>query len=157
MGFKERLTKEWLFWDGGTGSVLQSWGLQAGELPETWNIIHPEKIVELNKGYLEAGCDIINTNTFGANRLKYPDNLEEIVTKAVEHAKKARELTGRANALIALDLGPTGKLLEPLGDLSFDDAIACPKVAEYSKEKPSAHNSSLYFCHLPSLPEEEPR
>ena len=49
MGFKERLTKEWLFWDGGTGSVLQSWGLQAGELPETWNIIHPEKIVELNK------------------------------------------------------------------------------------------------------------
>ena len=40
MGFKERLTKEWLFWDGGTGSVLQSWGLQAGELPETWNIIH---------------------------------------------------------------------------------------------------------------------
>ena len=123
MGFKERLTKEWLFWDGGTGSVLQSWGLQAGELPETWNIIHPEKIVELNKGYLEAGCDIINTNTFGANRLKYPDNLEEIVTKAVGHAKKARELTGRADALIALDLCPTGKLLEPLGDLSFDDAV----------------------------------
>ena len=52
MGFKERLTKEWLFWDGGTGSVLQSWGLQAGELPETWNINHPEKIVELNKCYL---------------------------------------------------------------------------------------------------------
>ena len=49
MGFKERLTKEWLFWDGGTGSVLQSWGLQAGELPETWNIIHPEKIIELIK------------------------------------------------------------------------------------------------------------
>lgn len=91
MGFKERLTKEWLFWDGGTGSVLQSWGLQAGELPETWNINHPEKIIELNKGYLEAGCDIINTNTFGANRLKYPDNLEEIVTKAVEHAKKGKE------------------------------------------------------------------
>lgn len=66
MEFKERLIKEWLFWDGGTGSVLQSWALQAGELPETWNIIHPEKIIELNKGYLEAGCDIINTNTFGA-------------------------------------------------------------------------------------------
>lgn len=132
MGFKERLTKEWLFWDGGTGSVLQSWGLQAGELPETWNIIHPEKIVELNKGYLEAGCDIINTNTFGANRLKYPDNLEEIVTKAVGHAKKARELTGRADALIALDLGPTGKLLEPLGDLSFDDAVDIyAEVIEY--------------------------
>ena len=132
MGFKERLTKEWLFWDGGTGSVLQSWGLQAGELPETWNIIHPEKIVELNKGYLEAGCDIINTNTFGANRLKYPDNLEEIVTKAVEHAKKARELTGRTDALIALDLGPTGKLLEPLGDLSFDDAVDIyAEVIEY--------------------------
>ena len=132
MGFKERLTKEWLFWDGGTGSVLQSWGLQAGELPETWNIIHPEKIVELNKGYLEAGCDIINTNTFGANRLKYPDNLEEIVTKAVEHAKKARKLTGRGDALIALDLGPTGKLLEPLGDLSFDDAVDIyAEVIEY--------------------------
>ena len=123
MNFRDRLTKEWLFWDGGTGSVLQSWGLQAGELPETWNLNHPDKIVELNKGYLEAGCDIINTNTFGANRLKYPENLKEIVIAAVSHAKRAREITGRHDALIALDLGPTGKLLEPLGDLSFDDAV----------------------------------
>ncbi|MCB7542646.1 homocysteine S-methyltransferase family protein, partial [Tyzzerella nexilis] len=69
---------------------------------------------------------------FGANRLKYPDNLEEIVTKAVEHAKKARKLTGRGDALIALDLGPTGKLLEPLGDLSFDDAVVIyAEVIEY--------------------------
>ena len=56
MGFKERLTKEWLFWDGGTGSVLQSWGLQAGELPETWNIIHPEKIVFPFSSFADAAA-----------------------------------------------------------------------------------------------------
>ena len=119
----ERLGKEWLFCDGGTGTILQSRGLKGGELPETWNLIRPEDIIDLHCGYLRAGCNIFNTNTFGANALKFPENLEEIVTAAVELAKEARRRTGREDAYVALDIGPTGKLLEPLGDLPFEKAV----------------------------------
>ena len=123
MNIKEKLGREWLFFDGGTGTILQEHGLAAGELPETWNLTHPEEIVSLHCGYLEAGSDIINTNTFGANALKYPDNLREIVEAAVMHAKKARALSGRTDAYIALDIGPTGRLLQPMGDLPFERAV----------------------------------
>ena len=120
----DRLGKEWIFFDGGTGSILQQKGLQPGELPETWNLLHPEKIIDLHLGYLEAGSHVYNTNTFGANRLKFPENLDAIVTAAVKLAKEARTRAGRENdAYVALDIGPTGKLLEPMGDLSFDEAV----------------------------------
>lgn len=120
----DRIGREWLFFDGGTGSILQEKGLQPGELPETWNLLHPERILDLHRGYLEAGADIYNTNTFGANRLKFPENLDEIVTAAVNLAKEARTQAGRdEDAYVALDIGPTGKLLAPMGDLSFDDAV----------------------------------
>ena len=120
---RERLGREWLVCDGGTGTILQAKGLKGGELPETWNLKRPEDIIALHSGYLEAGCDIFNTNTFGANALKFPENLREIVTAAVELAKEARRRTGRTDAYIALDIGPTGKLLEPLGDLPFERAV----------------------------------
>lgn len=120
----DRIGREWLFFDGGTGSILQEKGLQPGELPETWNLLHPDRILDLHRGYLEAGADIYNTNTFGANRLKFPENLDEIVTAAVNLAKEARTQAGRDDdAYVALDIGPTGKLLAPMGDLSFDDAV----------------------------------
>ncbi len=119
----ERLGKEWLFCDGATGTILQQKHLQGGELPETWNLIRPDDILDVYTGYLEAGCDIFNTNTFGANRLKFPDALEDIVTAAVELAKKARRQTHREDAYIALNIGPTGKLLEPMGDLPFETAV----------------------------------
>ena len=120
----DRIGREWLFFDGGTGSILQEKGLQPGELPETWNLLHPNRILDLHRGYLEAGADIYNTNTFGANRLKFPENLDEIVTAAVKLAKEARTQAGRdEDAYVALDIGPTGKLLAPMGDLSFDDAV----------------------------------
>lgn len=120
----DRIGREWLFFDGGTGSILQEKGLQPGELPETWNLLHPDRIIDLHRGYLEAGADIYNTNTFGANRLKFPENLDEIVTAAVKLAKEARTQAGRDDdAYVALDIGPTGKLLAPMGDLSFDDAV----------------------------------
>lgn len=120
----DRIGREWLFFDGGTGSILQEKGLQPGELPETWNLLHPDRILDLHRGYLEAGSDIYNTNTFGANRLKFPENLDEIVTAAVKLAKEARTQAGRdEDAYVALDIGPTGKLLAPMGDLSFDDAV----------------------------------
>ena len=70
--FTEILGKEILFFDGGTGSLLQAQGLKPGELPETWNILHPEKIVDIHYNYYLAGANIIKTNTFGANPLKFP-------------------------------------------------------------------------------------
>ena len=133
----ERLGKEWLFFDGGTGTILQEKGLKGGELPERWNLTHPEDIIDLHCGYLNAGSDIFNTNTFGANALKFPGpgsdaaagsgeehgELREIVEAAVALAKEARRRAGREDAYIALDIGPTGRLLEPLGDLPFEEAV----------------------------------
>lgn len=117
----EKIKSGITYCDGGAGTLLQSWGLKAGEKPETWNITNPDKIIEMHRLYLEAGANIITTCTFGANRLKF-DNLEEIVTAAVRNAKTARE--GYDDAYIALDIGPTGKMLEPLGDLKFEDAVS---------------------------------
>ena len=135
---KERL----LFFDGGTGSVLQEQGLQPGELPERWNMTHAEEIQSLHYNYFLAGANIIKTNTFGANSLKFSDDeLDEILSQAMKHAKEARRRVEQEpiaiDALtpdgidvaeephyIALDIGPTGKLLEPLGDLAFEDAVA---------------------------------
>lgn len=121
---REKLGREWLFCDGATGTYLQSRGLKGGELPELWNLTHPDIITDLYTGFLKAGSNIINANTFGANRLKYPDQLEDIIVSAIRLAQKAREDCGRTeDAYIALDIGPTGKLLEPLGDLAFEDAV----------------------------------
>ena len=152
--FLERLGKEWLFFDGGTGTILQDKGLKGGELPERWNLTRPEDIIDLHCGYLQAGCDIFNTNTFGANALKFPGpavnaetadgspgraaastdedmencarehgELRQIVEAAVALAKEARRRSDREDAYIALDIGPTGRLLEPLGDLPFEQAV----------------------------------
>ena len=123
MNLRDRLGKEWLFCDGGTGSILQKMGLKGGELPETWNLTRPDDIKSLNKGYFEAGSNIVNTNTFGANRFKY-DNVTEIVTAAVKICQQARKEAGReSDAYVAIDVGPTGKLLEPMGDLPFNEAV----------------------------------
>lgn len=121
---RKRLGKERLFFDGGTGSLLQAAGLKPGELPETWNLTRADVIIDLHKQYLDSGCHIFNTNTFGANRLKYPDNLDDIVTASIRLAKEARRLANREDdAYVALDIGPTGKLLEPMGDLPFEEAV----------------------------------
>lgn len=98
------------YFDGGTGTMLK---LKAGELPELLNIADPERIFAVHKAYAEAGADIITTNTFGANPLKY-GNCEELVKAGVSLAKR----TGKK---VALDMGPTGRLLKPMGDLSFED------------------------------------
>ena len=129
MNLREKLWRERLFFDGGTGTLLQAQGLKGGELPETWNLLYPERIAALHRAYLEAGADIICTNTFGANALKFPAggqfNLEAIVKAGVEIARSARAAVGReADAYIALDMGPTGKLLKPMGELDFEDAVS---------------------------------
>lgn len=112
-----------LFFDGGMGTLLQERGLKAGELPENWNLEKPEIVRELHRAYAEAGADIILANTFGANALKFPDNLEEIVSAGVVNARRAVKESGR-EAYVALDVGPTGKLLKPLGTLDFEDAVS---------------------------------
>ena len=76
MRLRDEMKHRILFCDGGTGSLLQAQGLEAGELPETWNIKRPEVLREVHRSYLRAGCDIINTNTFGANRLKFNSRTE---------------------------------------------------------------------------------
>ena len=106
------------FFDGGFGSLLQKRGLQPGEKPELWNLSHPDAVLAIHKEYLNAGSDIITTNTFGANNLKY-DDPTEVIKAGVALAKQAVSECGHGK--VALDLGPTGKLLEPFGNLSFDD------------------------------------
>ena len=122
MNIRDEIGKRLLLFDGGMGSLLQKRGLQAGELPETWNILKPDVLTEIHKEYAEAGADIILANTFGANRFKYADNLEEIVNAAVVNAREGIRLSGR-QAYVALDVGPTGKLLKPMGTLDFEEAV----------------------------------
>ena len=117
---RELIKTKRLFFDGGTGTVLQSMGLQAGETPESWNLTNSEKITALHKSYLEAGCNIIKTNTFGINKNKY-GNYAEMIVAALECAREA--VRNYEDAYIAFDIGPTGRLLEPLGDLAFEDAV----------------------------------
>ena len=113
-----------LYWDGGSGTLLQAMGLMPGELPESWNLSHPAEITGMAAAYLAAGSNLINTNTFGANRLKYPDNLPEIISAGVSHVRTAIEQAGRQDdAFIVMDIGPTGRLLAPMGDLDFDEAV----------------------------------
>lgn len=108
--------------DGAMGTMLQKMGLKLGENPEVFNICNEETICEIHKKYIEAGANFITTNTFGANRKKLKNTefeVEEIIVKAIELAKRAR---GNSEVKIALDIGPIGELLEPMGTLSFDEA-----------------------------------
>ncbi len=124
MNIKNLLNKKRLYIDGGMGTLLQKRGLQAGELPEIWNLTRPEDITDIHLSYLNAGSNIITTNTFGANSLKF-QNLSEIISSAVKNAKRAIELFegNRDECYVAFDVGPLGKMLEPLGDMSFEKAV----------------------------------
>lgn len=130
MSLLEKIEKGFVFFDGGMGTVLQSKGLKAGELPETYNVLHPDLISDIHYDYLMAGSQIIKTNTFGCNALKFAEDgelsLESLITAGVKNVKTAMERAGKKqgeDAYIALDVGPTGKLLEPLGDLPFEKAV----------------------------------
>ncbi len=125
MTFREYLNTAIVRLDGGMGTLLQARGLAAGELPERWNLTRPDVICDIHRAYYEAGSRVVSTNTFGANRLKFSAaELEEIVAAAVANAKAARAACGEEGRYIALDIGPSGKLLRPLGDLDFEEAVA---------------------------------
>ena len=124
MGFRDLLGKELLFFDGATGTMLQALGLQPGELPELWNFTHAAEVQSVHEAYLNNGSNIIKSNTFGANRLKFKGmdiTVDEVVGAALKIGKAA--CAGRTKAFVALNLGPTGKLLAPYGDLPFEEAV----------------------------------
>lgn len=103
------------FFDGSMGTMLQAAGLKSGELPEQLNLTNEDMVLAVHNAYAAAGSEYITTNTFGANSLKM-DNYAEVIKAGVRLAR-------RAGKKVALDIGPTGKLLKPMGDLDFKDAI----------------------------------
>ena len=112
-----------LFLDGGMGTQLQSRGLQPGETPEIWNLTRPGDIRAIHEAYLAAGADVVYANTFGANRAKYHGDipLEDIIGSALSIAGEAAKSAG-GRRFVALDVGPTGRLLKPAGDFEFNAA-----------------------------------
>lgn len=130
MKLRDLLGKKILFFDGGMGTLLQERGLQAGEIPETWNILHSEVIKQIHKEYLMAGSNIISANTFGVNAYKCRNldySVNDLVSAGIKLAKEAiSEVDTQRNdglpRYCALDIGSIGKLLKPLGEISFDEA-----------------------------------
>ena len=122
MAIRDILGKQILFFDGGMGTMLQKNGMKGGEIPELININNPDLIKSIHTQYLNAGADIITTNSFGANPLKLNGEVsaEAVAEAAVKLAKEA--VNEFKKGYVAFDIGPTGKLLEPTGELSFDDA-----------------------------------
>ena len=133
---RERLNKDLLIFDGGFGSQLQELGMKAGEIPEYYNIEHPKIIIDIHHRYLKAGADFITTNTFGANPLKLEQHkysYQEVILAAIQNAKEAKKI--KPDAYIALDIGPIGKLMEPMGTLTFDEVYQSVKqMVELVKE-----------------------
>lgn len=122
MDLRDFLKDNILIFDGAMGTMLQNRGLKLGELPEVLNIEKPNIIIDIHKAYVDAGCNIITTNTFGANSIKMREgkySSSTIIEKAIENAKAARKETP---CYIAYDMGPLGELIEPMGTLSFHEA-----------------------------------
>ena len=148
MDIRDFMKENFVILDGGMGTLLQEAGLKPGELPERWNVTHPETVTAIHKAYFDAGSNVVLSNTFGANGLKYDDaELEQIISAALANAKKAREESDKGGnysniegyavqgfgddhssrartKFVALDIGPLGKLLKPYGDYEFEAAVA---------------------------------
>ena len=130
MSILDYLGKEILYFDGAMGTRLQAAGLKPGELPEVWNITHGDVVAGIHASYVRAGANILKSNTFGGNALKMQDSgysVEEVVLAAFENARRAFALVPEMpeeKKFTALDLGPTGKLLAPYGDLQFEEAVS---------------------------------
>ena len=126
MNILQYLKNNILYLDGGMGTLLQARGLAAGEMPEYWNLTHSDIITDVHKQYFNAGSNVVNTNTFGANCLKFgADELDSMIAAAIANARRAAaESDGSQPKWVALDIGPTGKMLAPYGDLDFEDAVS---------------------------------
>ena len=119
LSFTDIITDDILIFDGAMGTMLQSAGLPGGVLPESFNITHPQVVEEIHRAYVDAGADVVTANTFGANPHKLSSggySVEEVISAGIAAAKRS------GARFTALDIGPTGKLLEPMGELSFNEA-----------------------------------
>ncbi|MGE5474626.1 MAG: homocysteine S-methyltransferase family protein [Ignavibacteriales bacterium] len=121
--FLESLKNKILVFDGSKGALLQKMGLEQGASPELWNLLKPQKVKEIYESYIDAGSDVIQTNTFGANRailerFNLADKVDEINSASIKLAKESAE----GKAFVAVSIGPTGRLIEPSGDMTFDEA-----------------------------------
>ena len=128
MNFNDLLKNEYIILDGAMGTMLQQSGLKLGEIPEALNIENPEAVMDIHRKYIDAGTEIICSNTFGANSYKLKNcsyTTDEVIRAGIANAKKA----ANGKALVALDIGPIGQLIEPAGAMSFDEAY------EYFKEE----------------------
>jgi 5-methyltetrahydrofolate--homocysteine methyltransferase len=146
MEFRELLGKKILFFDGGMGTLLQERGLRTGEIPETWNVLHPDVVRQIHKEYLMAGSNVITANTFGVNAFKCKNleySVEELVREGIKITKEAiKEVRGELKTdrpmFSALDIGSIGKLLKPLGEIPFDEAYEVFKEIVVSGDKAGA-------------------
>ena len=122
----QKLKSQRLLFDGAFGTQLQARGLKPGELPELWNLTQPEQVAAVHREYLAAGCDVITSNTFGANPLKLPE-YEAVIRAALDIARAAADEFSQSGQkrYVAFDIGPSGRLLQPLGDLPFEEAVEC--------------------------------
>lgn len=127
MKLEELLGKRLVFVDGGMGTMLQAAGLTGGEAPERWNLTHPETVAEVHRTYLAAGCDIVTANTFGATGARFGAELQKVIQVGVKLARQGVEEAGHGFA--AFDMGPTGKLLAPYGELPFQEAVSLYRQA----------------------------
>ena len=142
MDVREYIKNNILLFDGAMGTMLQQKGLKIGENPEVFGFKNPEKLMDIHSQYLEAGSNIITTNTFGANELKLNKlgyTVEEIVDNAVSMAKKSIEKSDKSKPrFVALDIGPIGEMMEPMGTMSFDKAYDIFKRQAIQGEKSGA-------------------
>lgn len=142
MNIREFIKDNILVFDGAMGTMLQQKGLKIGENPELFGFENPEKLMDIHKAYLEAGSNVVTTNTFGANELKLDKlgfSVEQIVDNAISVARDAIEKVDKSKPrYVALDLGPIGEMLEPMGTLSFDRAYEIFKRQVIQGEKSGA-------------------
>ncbi len=133
MDFKEYLKDNFVILDGGMGSLLQKRGLLPGQKPETFNLLHPEVVIGIHREYYDAGSNVVNANTFGANPFNYPDDeeLEKVIVAGINCVREAARQSDEASEgsrkrpkFVSLDIGSLGQLLEPYGQLPFEDAVA---------------------------------
>lgn len=133
MDFRDFLKDNFVILDGGMGSLLQKRGLKPGEKPETFNILHPEVVIDIQKAYYDAGSNVVNANSFGANPFNFPDEdeLNSVIVAAIKNAREAARLSDEGSEasrkrpkFVSLDIGSMGQLLKPYGQLEFEDAVA---------------------------------
>lgn len=126
MNLLETMGKKRLYFDGGMGSMLQDAGLPEGLLPDVWNLEQPQAVIAIHRQYLRAGSRLMTTNTFGSAPQKlapYGMTPEKVFAAAVQNTRRAMEAEGVTDGYVCADLGPSGKLLKPYGDLEFEEAV----------------------------------